>query len=138
MMEHRPIMKKTSSLKTQKGVGLIEVLVSMLILSICLLGLAGAPPTGAFVARLALLQAGLEDSNLLVRVALAAGLAAGAGLAGACVDGGTAINGGRALLEASGGITLETIGAYASTGVDMISAGALTNGATVLDLGLDL
>lgn len=44
----------------------------------------------------------------------------------------------RTLLEASGGITLETIGAYASTGVDMISAGALTNGATVLDLGLDL
>ncbi len=38
--EHRPIMKKTSSLKTQKGVGLIEVLVSMLILSICLLGMA--------------------------------------------------------------------------------------------------
>ena len=33
-------MKKISSLKTQKGVGLIEVLVSMLILSICLLGMA--------------------------------------------------------------------------------------------------
>ena len=30
--EHRPIMKKTSSLKTQKGVGLIEVLVSVLIM----------------------------------------------------------------------------------------------------------
>ena len=54
-------------------------------LSVCLLGLAGAPPTGAFVARLALLQAGLEDSNVLVRVALALGLLAGAGLAGACV-----------------------------------------------------
>lgn len=33
-------MKRISSLKTQKGVGLIEVLVSMLILSICLLGMA--------------------------------------------------------------------------------------------------
>lgn len=44
----------------------------------------------------------------------------------------------RTLLEASGGITLHTIGSYASTGVDMISAGALTNAAPVLDLGLDL
>lgn len=44
----------------------------------------------------------------------------------------------RTLLEASGGITLETIGSYAGTGVDMISAGALTNAAPVLDLGLDL
>jgi NADH-quinone oxidoreductase subunit N len=59
--------------------------VSGVALSLCLLGLAGAPPTGAFVARLALLQAGLEDSNLLVRVALAVGLIAGAGLAGACL-----------------------------------------------------
>ena len=33
-------MKKISSLKAQKGVGLIEVLVSMLILSVCLLGMA--------------------------------------------------------------------------------------------------
>lgn len=59
--------------------------VSGVALSLCLLGLAGAPPTGAFVARLALLQAGLEDSNLLVRVALAVGLVAGVGLAGGCV-----------------------------------------------------
>lgn len=53
--------------------------------AVCLLGLAGAPPTGAFIARLALLQAGLEDSNLLVRVALAGGLLASAGLAWACL-----------------------------------------------------
>ena len=33
-------MKKISSLKAQKGVGLIEVLVSMLILSVCMLGMA--------------------------------------------------------------------------------------------------
>jgi nicotinate-nucleotide pyrophosphorylase (carboxylating) len=44
----------------------------------------------------------------------------------------------RTLLEVSGGITLETIGAYAGTGVDMISVGAMTNSAPVLDLGLDL
>ena len=54
-------------------------------LAVCLLGLAGAPPTGAFIARMALLQAGLEDSNLLVRVALALGLIAGVGLACACL-----------------------------------------------------
>ena len=44
----------------------------------------------------------------------------------------------RTLLEASGGITLETIGSYASTGVDLISVGALTNSAPVLDIGLDI
>jgi len=44
----------------------------------------------------------------------------------------------RTLLEVSGGITLDTIGAYAGTGVDMISVGAMTNSAPVLDLGLDL
>ncbi len=59
--------------------------VSGVALSLCLLGLAGAPPTGAFVARLGLLQAGLEDSNLLVRGALAAGVLGGAALAGACL-----------------------------------------------------
>ncbi len=59
--------------------------VSGVALSLCLLGLAGAPPTGAFVARLSLLQAGFEDSNLLVRAALTVGLLAGVGLAGACL-----------------------------------------------------
>jgi len=44
----------------------------------------------------------------------------------------------RPLLEASGGIDLDTIGSYAGTGVDMISVGAITNSAPVLDLGLDL
>ncbi len=52
------------------------------------------------------------------------------------VDG--APGGRRTLLEVSGGVTLETIGAYASTGVDCISVGALTNAAPVLDIGLDL
>jgi nicotinate-nucleotide pyrophosphorylase (carboxylating) len=44
----------------------------------------------------------------------------------------------RTLLEVSGGVTLETIGEYSATGVDMISVGAITNSAPVLDLGLDL
>jgi nicotinate-nucleotide pyrophosphorylase (carboxylating) len=41
------------------------------------------------------------------------------------------------LLEASGGVNLDTIGAIAHTGVDRISVGALTHSATNLDLGLD-
>ena len=41
-------------------------------------------------------------------------------------------------LEASGGVTLETVGAIARTGVDRISAGALTHSAPQLDFGLDI
>jgi len=48
-----------------------------------------------------------------------------------------AIAGGKAVLEASGGITLETVAAVAETGVDFISSGAITHSAPVLDLGLD-
>jgi nicotinate-nucleotide pyrophosphorylase (carboxylating) len=40
-------------------------------------------------------------------------------------------------LETSGNVTLETIGAIAATGVDIISVGALTHSAPCLDLGLD-
>ncbi len=40
-------------------------------------------------------------------------------------------------LEASGGITLSTVGALARTGVDRISVGALTHSAPALDIGLD-
>ena len=43
---------------------------------------------------------------------------------------------GRAELEASGGITLETIRAVAETGVDYISVGALTHSAPALDVSL--
>jgi len=43
----------------------------------------------------------------------------------------------RAVLEASGGVTLETVRAIADTGVDVISVGALTHSASVLDIGLD-
>jgi nicotinate-nucleotide pyrophosphorylase (carboxylating) len=41
-------------------------------------------------------------------------------------------------LEASGGITLDTVAAVAQTGVDRISVGALTHSAPSLDLGLDI
>lgn len=41
-------------------------------------------------------------------------------------------------LEASGGITLETIRAVAETGVDFISVGALTHSAPALDLSLEI
>jgi nicotinate-nucleotide pyrophosphorylase (carboxylating) len=46
--------------------------------------------------------------------------------------------GGRAELEASGGVTLETLGATARTGVQFISVGALTHSAPALDLSLIL
>jgi nicotinate-nucleotide pyrophosphorylase (carboxylating) len=44
---------------------------------------------------------------------------------------------GRAILEASGGVNLETVSAIAATGVDVISVGALTHSAPTLDIGLD-
>jgi nicotinate-nucleotide pyrophosphorylase (carboxylating) len=44
--------------------------------------------------------------------------------------------GGRAFLEASGGMTLETLRDHAATGVDAISVGALTHSAPALDLSL--
>jgi nicotinate-nucleotide pyrophosphorylase (carboxylating) len=44
---------------------------------------------------------------------------------------------GRASLEASGGVTLETVRAIAETGVDFISVGALTHSARAMDIALD-
>jgi nicotinate-nucleotide pyrophosphorylase (carboxylating) len=44
---------------------------------------------------------------------------------------------GKALLEASGGITIENVFAVAETGVDVISIGALTHSARSLDVALD-
>jgi nicotinate-nucleotide pyrophosphorylase (carboxylating) len=44
--------------------------------------------------------------------------------------------GGRALLEASGGITYESVRAVAETGVDLISVGALTHSAPAVDISL--
>ena len=43
---------------------------------------------------------------------------------------------GRAELEASGGVTLETLRDVAGTGVDFISVGAMTHSAPALDLSL--
>jgi nicotinate-nucleotide pyrophosphorylase (carboxylating) len=48
-----------------------------------------------------------------------------------------ALAGGRVLTEASGGVSLETVRAIAETGVDLISVGALTHSAPVLDLALE-
>jgi nicotinate-nucleotide pyrophosphorylase (carboxylating) len=48
------------------------------------------------------------------------------------------VTAGRALLEASGGLALESAGLVAATGVDYLSVGALTHSAPVLDIGLDL
>lgn len=45
---------------------------------------------------------------------------------------------GRVLLEASGGVTLDTVAAIAETGVDLVSVGWITHSAPVLDLGLDI
>lgn len=45
---------------------------------------------------------------------------------------------GRARLEASGGVTLQTVRAIAETGVDEISVGALTHSARSLDVSLEL
>ncbi|HEY4534654.1 MAG TPA: carboxylating nicotinate-nucleotide diphosphorylase [Enteractinococcus sp.] len=44
---------------------------------------------------------------------------------------------GRCVVEASGGVNLDTVASIAETGVDIISVGALTHGAAALDLGLD-
>ncbi|HXE01476.1 MAG TPA: carboxylating nicotinate-nucleotide diphosphorylase [Hyphomicrobium sp.] len=44
---------------------------------------------------------------------------------------------GRCLTEASGGVNLDTVRDIAASGVDLISVGALTHSASVLDLGLD-
>ncbi|HTN14937.1 MAG TPA: carboxylating nicotinate-nucleotide diphosphorylase [Sphingomonadaceae bacterium] len=48
-----------------------------------------------------------------------------------------AIVAGRAATEASGGVTLQTIGAIAASGVDYVSVGRLTQSAPAADVGLD-
>ncbi|MCR8965255.1 carboxylating nicotinate-nucleotide diphosphorylase [Brevibacillus halotolerans] len=45
---------------------------------------------------------------------------------------------GKAIIEASGGVTLETVRAIAETGVDVISVGGLTHSVAALDISLDL
>jgi nicotinate-nucleotide pyrophosphorylase (carboxylating) len=41
-------------------------------------------------------------------------------------------------VEVSGGVTLETISAYAESGADFVSVGALTHSVPVFDIGLDM
>jgi nicotinate-nucleotide pyrophosphorylase (carboxylating) len=43
---------------------------------------------------------------------------------------------GRALTEASGGVTLETVRGIAETGVDLISVGALTHSSPAVDISM--
>ena len=45
---------------------------------------------------------------------------------------------GSAKVEVSGRITVDHVGAYAETGADFISVGALTHSVSVLDIGLDI
>ena len=45
---------------------------------------------------------------------------------------------GKVLLEASGGVTLETVRSIALTGVERISVGSITHSAPALDIGLDI
>jgi nicotinate-nucleotide pyrophosphorylase (carboxylating) len=45
---------------------------------------------------------------------------------------------GRTLIEVSGGITLDTVAAYAAAGADLISTSAITQSAPALDIGLDI
>jgi nicotinate-nucleotide pyrophosphorylase (carboxylating) len=51
---------------------------------------------------------------------------------------GVALIAGKCVVEASGGVNLETVAEIAKTGVDVISVGALTHSARALDLGLDI
>ncbi len=51
---------------------------------------------------------------------------------------GVALIAGRAIVEASGGVNLDTVAAIAQTGVDVVAVGALTHSARALDLGLDV
>jgi len=46
--------------------------------------------------------------------------------------------GARPLLECSGGITVETAGAYSASGVDLLSSSQITQSAPALDIGLDI
>lgn len=48
------------------------------------------------------------------------------------------LNKGRALLEASGGVTLRTVGLIARTGVNFVSCGALTHSARAIDISMEL
>ncbi len=46
--------------------------------------------------------------------------------------------GGDVLLEASGGVTLDNVAAFAGAGADLVSVGTITHSAPILDVGLDV
>ena len=48
------------------------------------------------------------------------------------------LNNGKAVLEASGGINLDSVRSVAESGVDIISIGALTHSSCALDISMDL
>ena len=75
-----------------------------------------------------------------VRVALSAGadMVLVDNMAPAQVAEAVALVSGAVPVEVSGGVTLDTVAAYAAAGADLISVGALTHSAPVLDIGLDL
>jgi nicotinate-nucleotide pyrophosphorylase (carboxylating) len=56
----------------------------------------------------------------------------------AAVADAVAVVAGRCPVEVSGGVTLESVVAYAAAGADLISVGSLTHSAPALDVGLDL
>jgi nicotinate-nucleotide pyrophosphorylase (carboxylating) len=75
-----------------------------------------------------------------VKVAVAAGadLVLVDNMAAADVAAAVEVVGGRIPVEVSGRVTLENVAGYAAAGADLISVGALTHSAPVLDIGLDL
>jgi nicotinate-nucleotide pyrophosphorylase (carboxylating) len=91
----------------------------------------------------------VENSNAVIEVEcdtlaqVADALAAGAdavlldNMDDATIAKAVAAAAGRAITEASGNVNLRTVRGIASTGVDVISVGALTHGAVSLDVGLD-
>jgi len=107
---------------------------------------AGSIPQAMAAAGLAAEQAGKRCKFIQVEVEsldeLRTALAAGATMilldnfTLAMMREATAINAGRAVLEASGNVTLETIRGIAETGVDRISVGALTKDVKALDLSM--
>jgi nicotinate-nucleotide pyrophosphorylase (carboxylating) len=107
---------------------------------------AGGIPQAMAAARLAADQAGDRCKFIQVEVEsldeLEIALAAGATMilldnfTLAMMRDATVINAGRAVLEASGNVSLETIRGIAETGVDRISVGALTKDVKALDLSM--